>query len=159
MISSRASTLWRGPGKNSRMGTSRRADTEATSTIASATKRGGTVSAAGEALARFPPSVPRLRICGPPITAQARGNAGAADATSAERIISVCVVAAPIHTWPSFSSMPLISGTPVRSKRAARFSVPSFAFHQDVGAAGQRPHFLARAARISSASSSDRGRK
>jgi hypothetical protein len=32
------------------------------------------------------------------MTAQAAGSAGAASATSADRIISVCVVPAPIHT-------------------------------------------------------------
>ena len=40
--------------------------TDASSTDASSTSSGGSASPAGEAVPRFPPSVPRLRICGEP---------------------------------------------------------------------------------------------
>ena len=56
---------------------------------------------------------------------------------AASRIISVWVVAAPIHRWSPRSSMPvqLRDRGEVEERRRGR-ALPSFASHQDVGAAG-----------------------
>ena len=67
VISSSGSAAFRfGPTRNSRSGSVRTPRTEASSTDASSTSSGGSASPAGEAVPRFPPSVPRLRICGEP---------------------------------------------------------------------------------------------
>ena len=42
----------------------------------SATSSGGIASPAGDAVPRFPPIVPRFRICGPPTVRDASAKAG-----------------------------------------------------------------------------------
>ena len=116
------------------------------------------MSAAGEALARLPPSVPRFRICGPPTTAHAAGRAGANRATAADAIISVWVVAAPIQRSSPRSSIPCSSSTPVTSNSTSRPTFPSLAsIRTSVPPASGRIS-SGRWARISIASSSVRGR-
>ena len=65
-----------GPVKNSRTGTRRVPDAEASSTSASDASRGGCASPAGEAVPRLPPTVPRLRICGEPTVREAMASPG-----------------------------------------------------------------------------------
>ena len=54
---------------------------DATTTSASYTSSGGKASPAGEAVPRFPPNVPRFRICGEPTVRDASARAGSTDAT------------------------------------------------------------------------------
>jgi hypothetical protein len=49
---------------------------DSTSTVAPATSSGGRASPAGEAVARLPASVPRLRICGEPTVREAIASPG-----------------------------------------------------------------------------------
>jgi len=55
---------------------------EAASTTAPEASRTGWVSPAGDAEPRFPPSVPRLRICGEPTVREAMARPGSAPASS-----------------------------------------------------------------------------
>jgi hypothetical protein len=68
--------------KSSRATTRLPLSAEATSTVASSAANTGSVSPAGEAVARFPPSVPVLRICGLPTVRAAWDRAGASAATA-----------------------------------------------------------------------------
>ncbi len=92
--------------------------TLATSISALSTRRGGSASPAGEAVPRFPPSVPRLRICGEPTVREASASAGSASAIS-PRIASAYVSPAPSLTVP-FSRDQLRS-----SPTSLRFSTSS----------------------------------
>ena len=93
------------------------------------------------ALARLPPSVPRLRICGPPITAQACGSAGAQRATQRRVDHLACAwLPAPIQTWSSRSSMPFSSGHRGQVEERRPVAAAVLGLDQDVGAAGDRPH-------------------
>ena len=74
--SSGASTVRFTPVKNSPTGSCRVPRTEASSTTASAASSGGWQSPAGEAEARLPPTVPRLRICGEPTVRAAAASPG-----------------------------------------------------------------------------------
>ena len=69
-------TLRFGPRKNSATGTGRAPRADSTSTVAPAANSGGNASPAGEDVARLPPSVPRLRICGEPTVRDAIASAG-----------------------------------------------------------------------------------
>ncbi len=83
VISSSGSAAFRfGPTRNSPSGTVRTPRTEASSTSAPSTSRGGSASPAGDAVPRFPPIVPRARICGEPTVREASASAGSASATS-----------------------------------------------------------------------------
>ncbi len=117
------------------------------------------MSAAGEALARLPPSVPRLRIWGPPMTAQAGGSAGAKRATSGDSRISACEVPAPIQSSSPRSSIPRRSGTALMSNSVPRETAPSFAFTSTSVPPATGRTSPVRWARSSSASSSVRGRR
>ena len=66
MSSSGASAVRFGPSRKSAIAIVRPPRCEATSTTASTATSGGSASPAGEAVARLPPTVPRLRICGEP---------------------------------------------------------------------------------------------
>ena len=71
-----------GPVKNSRTGTRRDPDAEASSTTASAARSGGCASPAGDAVPRLPPTVPRLRICGEPTVRDAMASPGSRSPSS-----------------------------------------------------------------------------
>ena len=83
--SSGASPVRFGPVTNSATATRRVPCTEATSTTASDVYRGGRPSPAGEAVARFPPTVPRLRICGEPTQRLAIASPGRRSPSSSIR--------------------------------------------------------------------------
>ena len=72
-----------GPANSSSTGTSRSPDRLAISTRASSATSTGSVSPAGDAVARFPPTVPALRICGEPTVRAAAASAGEWRATPA----------------------------------------------------------------------------
>jgi hypothetical protein len=74
--SSSARTLRFGPVKNRSIGTRRVPRTDASSTTAPAASSGGWASPAGDADPRFPPTVPRLRICGEPTVRDAWARPG-----------------------------------------------------------------------------------
>ena len=69
---------------------------ETSSTSASKTSSGGTLSAAGDALHRFPATVPRFCICTDPISRAAAFKASKQGGSRA-RIISVQVVSPPMR--------------------------------------------------------------
>ena len=76
--SSVASVLRFGPTMNSSTGTRREPRTDASSTSAPPAYSGGSASPAGEEDPRFPPIVPRLRICGEPTVRDAIASPGSA---------------------------------------------------------------------------------
>jgi hypothetical protein len=105
---------------------------ETSSTSASSASRGGTLSAAGDALQRFPATVPRFWIWIPPISRAAAFNPSK-HRGSGVWIISVQVVSPPIRmycgsrTTPFSSRRPEMSTTePLagRSPREGKKSVP-----------------------------------
>ena len=82
MSSSGAITLRFGPVQNSSIGTARAPPDEASSTVAPEATSGGSASPAGDAVATFPPIVPRLRICGDPTVLEAIASPGSTSASS-----------------------------------------------------------------------------
>jgi hypothetical protein len=80
--SSDSSALRFTPSRKSSTGSVRLPRTLATSTSPSATSNGGSASPAGEAVPRFPPIVPRFRICGEPTVREASARAGKSSASS-----------------------------------------------------------------------------
>ena len=60
----------------------RRPEAEASSTVASSATRTGSVSPAGDAVPRLPPTVPVLRICGLPTVRDAWASAGSRAASA-----------------------------------------------------------------------------
>jgi hypothetical protein len=82
-ISSSGSRAFRfTPTRNSSRAMRRTPRTLASSTSARSTMSGGSASPAGEAVPRFPPTVPRLRIWGEPTVRDASASAGSASASS-----------------------------------------------------------------------------
>ena len=77
------------PARTSAAGTVRSPRAEPSTNDASSASRTGSVSPAGEALATFPPSVPRFWIWAAPIVAAASTSTGRCSRQSAERRISV----------------------------------------------------------------------
>ena len=82
MSSSGSRALRFGPTKNPSMSTTRRPRTDSTSTRARQASSGGWASPAGDAVARLPPTVPRLRIWGEPTVRAASASPGQAAASS-----------------------------------------------------------------------------
>jgi hypothetical protein len=80
--SSPASALRLGPSTKSSIGTRRSPRADASSTDAPAAYRGGSASPAGEEDPRFPPIVPRLRICGDPTVRAAIASPGSRSPSS-----------------------------------------------------------------------------
>ena len=80
--SSGASTVRLTPVTKSPRATRRLPRTEEHSTSAPSIRSGGRASPAGEAVARLPPIVPRLRICGDPTVRAASASAGRSSASS-----------------------------------------------------------------------------
>ena len=72
-----------GPSRKSVSGRVRSPPVLRSTSSASATRRGGRASPAGEAVPRLPPMVPRFRICGLPTVREASASAGAASASGA----------------------------------------------------------------------------
>ena len=71
------------PVQKSPAGIRREPSADAVSTTAPDASRTGSVSPAGDAEPRFPPSVPRLRICGEPTVRDAMASPGSAPPSSA----------------------------------------------------------------------------
>ena len=83
--SSGAMPLRFGPVMKSAMGTRRVPPIEASSTSAPDANSGGRPSPAGDDVPRFPPTVPRLRICGDPTVREAIASPGSRSPSSAIR--------------------------------------------------------------------------
>ncbi len=113
MSSSSASAFRFTPTRNSSSGIRRAPRTLATSTSAPSTSSGGSASPAGDAVPRFPPIVPRLRICGEPTVRDASASAGSASASS-PLIASVYVSPAPSRSVPFSRDQPRSSATSFR---------------------------------------------
>src|SRR5207244_3393881 len=86
-------------------------------TSAPATSSGGIASPAGEAVPRFPPIVPRLRICGPPTVRDASASAGSRS-DSGGCIASVYVSPEPSQILPFSRDQPRSSATSFRFSSA-----------------------------------------
>src|SRR5687767_1128185 len=113
-ISSSAARAFRlTPSRKSRRRSSRAPRALASSTSASPTSKGGSASPAGDAVPRFPPIVPRLRICGEPTVRDASASAGRSSASGA-CIASVYVKPAPSRSVPFSRDQPFSSGTSAR---------------------------------------------
>src|SRR5712691_6775016 len=102
---------------NSPSGTRRTPRTDAHSTAASSMSNGGSASPAGEAVPRFPPIVPRLRIWGEPTVRDASASAGRSPASSGS-IASVYVRPAPRRSAPFSRDHPCSSRTSFRLSSA-----------------------------------------
>ena len=76
MSSSGSSAVRFTPSRNSESGSVRTPRTLASSTSRPSTRSGGSASPAGDAVPRFPPIVPRFRICGEPTVRDASASAG-----------------------------------------------------------------------------------
>ena len=97
-----ASTVRPGPVASSSTRTSRRPADDASVTDAPNTTSGAVVSAAGDALTRFPPSVPVPRVAGDPTMAEASASAVQLERTSADEASHACDVSAPsVNPEPS----------------------------------------------------------
>jgi hypothetical protein len=116
--SSSASAFRFGPTRNSASGSERTPRTLPSSTCASSMRSGGSASPAGDDVPRFPPIVPRLRICGEPTVRDASASAGRSSA-SGGCIASVYVRQAPSRTDPSSCAQLRSSGTSFRLRIAA----------------------------------------
>src|SRR3954453_18206903 len=114
MSSSSASALRLTPTTNSCSDVVRSPRTLAMRTCAPATSSGGSASPAGDEVPRFPPIVPRLRICGPPTVRDASASAG-----SGACIASVYVSPAPSVILPFARDHPRRSATSLRFSNAA----------------------------------------
>ena len=97
---------------------------EASSTSAPDAYSGGSASPAGEEEPRFPPIVPRLRICGEPTVRDAIASPGSASPSSA--IARVYVTPAPTRSTPSSRPCCGSSSTRVRSRIASGRARPKF---------------------------------
>ena len=97
--SSGASDVRFGPSRKSPIAIVRPPRCDATSMTASTATSGGSASPAGEAVARLPPTVPRLRICGEPSVRAACARPG---------------------SWPDSSAISRAYGTPRRAGRRRR---------------------------------------
>ena len=86
--------------KNASSGIRRSPAGPATTTTAPWTRSAGAVSAAGDALHRFPASVARFRICTEPTTAAASASAATSRRITGCAAISVIVVVAPMTSEP-----------------------------------------------------------
>ena len=101
---------------------------------ASTATSGGSASPAGEAVARLPPTVPRLRICGEPSVRAACARPGSwPDSSDMSRAYGT---PAPSRTAPSRRSQSSSSGTPVRSISRLGPAVTAVHLDHHVGAAG-----------------------
>ena len=118
MSSSSASAFFFTPTRNSSSGIRRAPRTLATSTSAPSTSSGGSASPAGDAVPRFPPIVPRLRICGEPTVRDASASAGSASARS-RCIASVYVSPAPSRSVPFSRDQPRSSSTSFRLRSSS----------------------------------------
>src|SRR4029077_1348908 len=116
--SSSASRFCFGPTRNSSSETTRSPRTLPSFTSAPPPSRGGSASPAGDEVPRFPPIVPRFRICGPPTVRAASASAGSASASRGS-IASAEVRAAPSQTLPSSRAHPRSSPTSLRLRRTA----------------------------------------
>ena len=105
-----------GPVKYSVTGTSRVPRTDASSTSASPASSGGCASPAGEADPRFPPTVPRLRICGDPTVREAMASPGSRSPSRSMR--TEYGTTAPTRSRPSTVSQPVSSAGRVTSSSA-----------------------------------------
>ena len=84
-------------------------------TSASSAMSGVMVSFAGEAVTRFPATVPRVRSCGAPTSQHACASGSARSRQSREATTSLWVVSAPSEILPSWSSIRRKPGIAVMS--------------------------------------------
>ena len=126
--------VFRGPTKNSLSGTCRRPPLPAIVTMASSAIKVGPLSIDGTAVTRFPPSVPRFRVCTAPMVCAAATSAGNIWRISGERMICVWVTRAPMFSPCSVKVMffrssareisTTTSGPCAANLRSAKRSVP-----------------------------------
>ena len=109
-ISSERRRVLRLPTMKSLSSRRRTPEQEVNSTSASRIRRGGTLSAAGEALQRFPAIVPRFCTCTAPTSRAAARNASKQRGREAAAI-SLQVVAPPMRTSSGENSIPRNSPT------------------------------------------------
>ncbi len=110
------------------------------------------MSAAGDALAMFPPIVPRFWVATPPVSAAARQTSGHSACSASDRITSAYVVIEPTTISSSVTSTPRSSPRPRRLRYRPGGSLPASSNTiRSVPPANGR-HVPGSCARISSAS-------